>query len=162
MKFQIAYSNTLNESANGGTIKEVRSYYADKREQTIQDFKQLDQILARVDSIIKSPSFAPGVEFKKGSDWKLEENAAHALGFSLSKVGDVKDSIVLSRQFKKTTIGDFKQNVEPLLAEVYNQFKRMDDYVMVYHDVSALYIIIGKLPAIDRPVNRGGISAFSR
>ena len=49
MKFQITYGNTLNESANGGTIKDVRSYYADKREQTIRDFKQLDQILAKID-----------------------------------------------------------------------------------------------------------------
>lgn len=147
MKFKITPGNTLNESANGGTVKEVRSYYADKREQTIQDFKQLDQILAKVDSIIKSPSFAPGVEFGRGSAW-VEVKNPH--GFTLSRMGETTDNIIFSRNFKKMTVGYFKQNVEPLLEEVYKQFKSMEAHVMLYHDASALSIFIGKLPVIDR------------
>lgn len=158
MKFQITSGNTLNESANGSTIKDVRGYYADKRAQVIQDFKQLEQILAKVDSIVNSPSFAPGVEFGRGTTWVKISNPH---GFTLSRMGETMDNIIFSRKFKKTTVGYFKQNVVPLLDEVYNQFKSMGDHVMVHHDLSELYIIIGKLPAIDRPVNRGGISAFS-
>lgn len=154
MKFTIKPSNALNESVDGDTIKDVRGYYADKRVQVIQDFKQLEQILAKVDSIVNSPSFAPGVEFGRGTTW-VKISKPH--GFTLSKMGNTMDNIVFSRKFKKTTVGHFKQNVEPLLKEVYTQFKSMDDHVMVHHDLSELYIIIGNLPAIDKQVNRGGI-----
>lgn len=150
MKFTITPINTLNESTNGDSISEVRGYYNDKRDRVIQNFKQLEQILAKVDSMVSSPSFADGVEFGRGSAWVKVPGVP---GFTLSRVGDTRDSIIFSRKFKKTTVGHFKQNVEPLLEKVYDQFhdqfKSVVDHVMLYHDPDGLYIIIGKLPAID-------------